>query len=219
MMIVINALHCPRAKRTRRTRLIERGNAGQGKATREPTETGTRRLPAAFPPLFGSGRYTGSREHDAPPSQVNTPSGLMARPRSLTVAGAAQALMRDSRFLNPAVLPVSRLPRPMNLARAPETAFQLAPTDELRRAETSWILHDARPPPKPHPETPYPVRFAVEAARCKPIASGHARTATIPLNINSLIARPRQAGREAGRIQPTRQCPTSHPCIRRYFPA
>jgi len=74
-------------------------------------------------------------------------------------------------------------------------------------------------PPNRTPETPYPVRFAVEAARCKLIASGHARTATIPLNINSLIARPRQAEREAGRIQPTRHCPASHHGIGRYCPA
>lgn len=42
--------------------------------------------------ICGPGRYTGSRELDASPSRaLHAHSGIVMRPRSLTVAGAAQA--------------------------------------------------------------------------------------------------------------------------------
>jgi hypothetical protein len=74
---------------------------GPQPASRTPPPRGIS-LPSGSRPVYGLARF------GAPPSRAVKPSGVVARPRSLTVAGAAQDLNASYQL---SVSPVSRLSR------------------------------------------------------------------------------------------------------------
>jgi hypothetical protein len=84
------------------------------KRGRPETEIGAPPL-VAFPNLV-SGRYTGSRGLARRLPRIFRPSGVVARPYSLTVAGAAQALFRIADCA-PRIAPFPAIPDPRSAIR------------------------------------------------------------------------------------------------------